>query len=260
VRLVPATSYHGAVDADVAVFYGFQENVRGVMRDFIAHGRHAVHIDLGYWCRRWNGSRYGYHRTSIDAHHPTAYFQNVKHPQDRADQLGIKLEAWKRGGSHILLCGMSEKAAGVVGLRFLEWERKAMKQIRAATNRAIWYRPKPCRNGLTSEIAGTRLATPRVTDTGVTDINDAMREAFAVVSHHSNAGIDAIVSGVPCFQVDGVAAPMGLADLSLIETPKEPSDEERRQWANDVAYTQFNLREMRDGTMWRHFKDEGLIT
>jgi len=155
---------------------------------------------------------------------------------------------------------MSEKAAGVVGLRYLQWERAAVEQIRAVTNRAIWYRPKPSKLGRHDEIAGTRLAVARVTDTGVTDINEAMREAFAVVSHHSNAGIDAIVSGVPCFQIDGVAAPMGFSDLSAIETPKTPSDEERRQWANDVAYTQFNLREMRDGTMWRHLKDEGLIT
>jgi hypothetical protein len=36
-------------------------------------------------------------------------------------------------------------------------------------------------------------------------------------------------------------------------------DEERRQFAFDVAYCQFNHSEAEDGTMWRHFKDEGLV-
>lgn len=262
-RLIDADNYNGSVEADVAVFYGFQPELRRVMHDYVAAGKHAIHIDLGYWSRRLPptphkpmGDRYGYHRFSIDAHHPTAYFQKVKHKQDRADRLGIRLETWKNGGEYILLCGMSEKAAGVVGLKYQEWEEQAVWRIKHATGRPIHYRPKPNKQSSYRGIAGTVLMPsgyPRL------DIRDALRGAFCVVSHHSNAGIDAIVSGVPCFQHDGIAAPMGLSDLNKIETPKVPTDDERRQWANDVAYTQFNCQEMRAGIPWRQFKNEGLI-
>jgi hypothetical protein len=255
--------YAGVVDADVAVFYGFQPNVRRVMRDYVLANKHAIHIDLGYWSRRFRGSRYGYHRFSINSHHPTDYFQRVKHPQDRADALGITLETWKHGGSHILLCGMSEKAAGVVGFTYQQWERDAVVKIQKATERPIWYRPKAVKGHNYPRINGTQLNEPcAIFDSKgypISDISRALSNAWCVVSHHSNAGIDAVISGVPCFQVDGVALPMGLADFSKIETPKEPTIDERRQWVNDVAYTQFNCEEMRAGVPWRHFKDEGLI-
>lgn len=261
-RLIPADKYNGEVDADVAVFYGFQPHVRKVMRNYVLANRHAVHVDLGYWSRRFRGDRYGYHRFSINRHHPD-YFQRVKHPRDRADELGIKLEPWSHGGEYVLLCGMSEKAAGVVGLGFQEWEREAARQIAAVTSRPIWYRPKPNKYGSYRGINGTQMTRPRAKLSAegypTTDISDALRGAWCVVSHHSNAGIDAIVAGVPCFQVDGVALAMGLADLRKIETPRQPTDDERRQWANDVAYTQFNCSEMRKGVPWRHFKSEGLI-
>lgn len=241
-------------DHDVAVFYGFQEMLRKAMADYVRAGKHAVHIDLGYWCRRWNGNRYGFHRFSIDSHHPVAYFQKVRHPKDRADTVGVRLESWRNNGRYILLCGMSEKAAGVVGLGFEEYERDAVNQIRSVTSRPIMYRPKPNKQGNYRALPGTQLMAP-----GYSDIFSPLAGAHAVVSHHSNAGIDAIVFGVPCFQLDGVALPMGLSDLCQIEKPKVPDQAERRQWANDVAYTQFNCEEMRDGVPWRHFKDEGLI-
>lgn len=151
---------------------------------------------------------------------------------------------------------MSEKAAGVVGLGYQEFEYAAVQQLRRVTDREICYRPKPAKLANYRGIKGTTMLPSHYP---MVDIVDALKEAFCVVSHHSNAGIDAIVNGVPCFQVDGIAAPMGLADLNKIETPKTPSDEERRQWANDVAYTQFNVQEMAAGVPWRHFKDEGLI-
>jgi hypothetical protein len=258
--IVDGEKKYNGVEADVAVFYGFQPAMRRAMREYVAAGHHAIHIDLGYWSRRWRGSRYGYHRFSIDAHHPNAYFQRVRHPRDRADALGITL---RTAGSYVLLCGMSEKAAGVCGYGFHEWERDAVKKIRAATRRMILFRPKPAKHANYQGLDGTRLAPARklFDDEGypIVDIVDAVRGAFCVVSHHSNAGMDAIVEGVPCFQLDGVAAPMGLSDLSMIEKPKLPTDEERQQWANDVAYTQFNCQEMRAGIPWRHFKEEGLI-
>lgn len=255
--------YKGTVDADAAVFYGFQPSLRRCMRDYVLAGKHAVHIDLGYWSRRYRGNRYGYHRFSINSHHPVDYFQKVKHPQDRADELGITLEHWKNGGSYILLCGMSDKAAGVVGLGYHEWERDAVRQIAKVTKRPIWFRPKARKQGTYEKITGATLMPPRtrLDEKGypISDIAVALADAFCVVSHHSNTGIDAIIAGVPCFQVDGVALPMGLSDFRKIETPKEPTQDERRQWANDVAYTQFNLEEMRAGVPWRHFKNEGLI-
>lgn len=253
--LIKVGAYAGKPEADVAVFYGLRGVLKTIMADYKAAGLKAIYIDLGYWKRNWNGDRYGFHRFSINDRHPTAYFQQAKHPPDRANAIGIRIEPWRKGGEHILLCGMSQKCAEFEGYKFEQWERDAVKKIRAVTDRPIWYRPKPNKHGAYAPIDGTTFRPSR----RLSDITDALTDAWAIVSHHSNAGIDAIVHGVPCFSEEGVAVPMGLSDLISIEQRHYPTDDERRAWVNDVAYCQFNRQEMRDGTAWRHFKNEGLV-
>jgi hypothetical protein len=245
---------------DVLVFYGFDgsrdSNISKAFGDYVTDGRKAVYIDVGYFKLKKELGRYRcYHRFSVNARHPDAYFQNIKHPQDRADRCHVRVEKKMRQGSRILLCGMSDKASAFDGA--IGWEQAAINEIRKYTNRPIVYRPKPQRekNGQMPPIVGVGYSNPEL----VPSIQTELQNAWAVVSHHSNAGIDALCMGVPCFQDEGVASVLGLKDLALIENPRLPSYEERRQLMNDVCYAQFNGFECEDGTAWRHLKDDGLI-
>lgn len=255
---VRSEDYAGVV-SDVAMFYGFdgsrQSRIARAFEDYKRAGKKAVYIDLGYFNDRVKDGRYGYHRFSVNARHPTAYFQNVKHPGDRFRVHGRKIEPWKANGKNILLCGMSQKCAAFEGFAFEQWERAAIKKIKAVTARPIVYRPKPKRNREppAPPIEGVGYSDPR------TSIHSEFRNAWAVVSHHSNAGIDALLAGVPSFSDEGVATALGQTDLALIEQRNHPSDEERIQFANDIAYCQFNREEMRNGTAWYHLKNEGLV-
>lgn len=246
--------------SDVAIFYGFDgsrdSKITQAFNEYRGAGRKAIYIDLGYFSQRWNGDRYGFHRFSVNARHPTAYFQNVKHKSDRFKVHNRKIEPWRQPGQNIIVCGMSDKCARFEGFDFEEWERNAIKRIRQATDRPIVYRPKPQRKTVSQypPIAGVSYSNPLHKS-----LSDELRDAWAVVSHHSNAGMDALLAGVPCFQDEGVAIALGYSDLGQIESPRIPTDDERRQFAADVAYCQFNRPEMRDGTAWRHFKDEGLV-
>jgi len=152
---------------------------------------------------------------------------------------------------------MSEKCAVFEGFGFEQWERNAIAQMRKVTDRPIVYRPKPRKRDTPQYpmIEGVAYSNPAKTK----HLEDELRDAWAVVSHHSNAGIDALLNGVACYSAEGVATVVGCTDLADIENRRFPTDEERRQWAYDIAYCQFNRPEMRDGTAWRHFKDEGLV-
>jgi hypothetical protein len=247
--------------SDVALFYGFDgsrnSTIYKAFNDYKAAGGKAVYIDLGYFNDRMKDGRYGYHRFSVNARHPTAYFQKERHPGDRFAVHGRKIEPWKRGaGRNILVCGMSRKCAEFEGFQFEEWERKAIGALRLVTDRPIVYRPKPVRvrEQPPPPIKGVGYSNPRTTG-----IQAELRNAWAVVSHHSNAGIDGLLVGVPSFSDEGVATALGHTDVSLIEQPRQPSDEERRQFAWDVAYTQFHIDEMASGLAWRHLKNEGLV-
>jgi hypothetical protein len=191
--------------------------------------------------------------------HPNAYFQNVKHRADRFNTLQVPVADPKRPkkrGNHILLCGMSQKCAEWEGFEFEEWERAAVERIKAATDREIIYRPKPNREFKYNPLPGTVFKPALGIDM---EITATLRQSWAVVSHHSNAGLDAVVYGIPAFCEEGVPLAVGCSDLSKIEEPFFPEELDRMQFLNDVAYCQFNRDEMADGTAWRHFKSEGLV-
>jgi hypothetical protein len=248
--------------SDVAVFYGFDgsrdSKITQASKDYYrVAGKPFVYIDLGYFSQRFRGDRYGYHRFAVSDRHPTYYFQKFKHKSDRFDVHGIKIEPWRTPGKNIVLCGMSEKCAVFEGYDFEQWEREAIAKIKAVTDRPIIYRPKPRRSSDPSQY-------PPIKGVGYSDpskrsLREDLADAWCVVSHHSNAGIDSLLAGVPCFADEGVASVLGKEDLSDIENPLIPTDQERKQFAADVAYCQFNRPEMRDGTVWRHLKNEGLV-
>lgn len=244
---------------DALLHYGFDgsrgSNIAKAHADYVAAGKHAVYVDIGYFKRRDLYDRYeDYQRFAINDRHPTAYFQKVKHGPDRASAHPIAMRATMNQGRKVVVCGMSTKASAFDNVD--GWTEAAIKELRKHTDRPIVYRPKPQRRkyGQLPPIPGTEYSDPITRR-----LEDELKDAWAVVSHHSNAGLDALIAGVPCFQPEGVASVLGLADLSKIEEPLLPDYEQRRQLINDVCYCQWNAWEIEAGQAWHHFKDEGLI-
>lgn len=238
----PSTGFDGAV------FYGFREPLPRIMDLYREAGRFAVHIDLGYWGRVDGGSYAGYHKVAVNARHPTAYFQRRKHPADRISRFGVQLKPW-RAGNHVLVCGMSEKHAKSEKMAHQEWEKATIERLMAVTDREIRYRPKP------GDLAARDI--PGACRSRGGPIQADLEGCHAVVSLHSNVAIDALVAGVPSFSLHGVGTVLGLSDFDLIESPIYPDG--REQWLADVAYCQFNVDEMANGTVWRHLRDDGII-
>lgn len=238
-------------EAEVAVFYGMSGNLHRIFDEYRAAGLTAVYIDLGYWSRRAIGARYtGYHKFSVNDRHPTAYFQKRKHDPARLAVHNVIVGPWRSEGKHVLVAGMGVKASEFEGFRHEEWERTAIGQIKAVTDRPIVYRPKPsCRQA--RPIDGTIYSPP------TEGLDAVLADCHAVVTHHSNVAVDALLAGIPAFCSEGVAAPMSLRDVRRIEAPVMPVG--REQWAADIAWTQWNLAEMTDGSAWRYLKDEGLV-
>lgn len=243
-----------APTSDVAVFYGLNGH-QHVLRDYRRRGRAAIYIDLGYWGRHEGGRRAGFHKIALNARHPTAYFQRRHHDPARFDHFGIPVRSWRgpRSDGFILLAGMSAKAAKAEGFAPEEWEQKAVKEIRKHTDRRIVYRPKPNWPGA-RRIPGTDLVRGKDGD-----VEAWLSRCHAVVTHHSNVAVEAILHGVPAFAWDGVATAPGKAssDLSRIEDPPEATDVYR--WASDIAWTQWNVEEMRSGDAWNYLREEGLV-
>lgn len=245
----------GASAFDCAVFYGLEGNCRQILTDYSKFGT-AVYVDLGYWGRREGGRWAGFHKVTLNGRHPTSYFQVRKHPPDRLARFHVEPKPWRAAGSHILLAGMGDKGAWAEGFRPEEWERAALTELRKFTDRPIVYRPKPSWK-TAKPIAGT-LYSPHNRP-----VEADLAGCWAVVTHHSNVAVDALVAGVPTFCWGGVAEPLSSKNLAEIERPyypgRESGENDRAQWMADIAYTQWNIAEMRQGLPWRHLKAERLI-
>lgn len=239
----------GNIEADVAVFYGFTPPLRTIMRDYRDNAK-AVYIDLGYWGKHEGGRRAGYHKVTINDRHPTKYFQNVKHKSDRFDRFNLKIKPWRQSGDHVLVAGMSYKAANASGFAGQEWELKIIRELKQNTGRKIVYRPKPnCKSS--GRINGVDFSPPDQ------PLAEAMQNCHCIVSHHSNVMVDGLIEGMPGFSWEGAAVPMTLSNLEKVEEPIMPDG--REQFMADLAYCQFTVHEMEQGVPWRHFKSEGLI-
>lgn len=244
-------------DYDVAVFYGLEPPIPELFEYYRAAGR-AVYVDLGYWGRREGGRWTGYHKVCVNARHPTAYFRKPQHALDRLSELRVQIkpmaprdaEPWK----HILLAGMGDKGAAAEGYRPEEWERWAIDRIRQLTDRPILYRPKP------SWKQARPIKGPGMRFSGrERDVSLELVNCWAVVTHHSNVAVDAAVAGIPTFCWGGVAAAISRSDLVEIETPVAHPMGVRQDWAADLAYTQWSVKEIASGACWRHLKSDGLL-
>jgi hypothetical protein len=150
-------------------------------------------------------------------------------PRDRIAAHDVVLKPWQRGGRSVLVCPPTDYFMAAHGCA--DWLETTLQALHRHTDRPIVVRRKP-QPGETVE-----------------PLAEALSKAHALVTHSSNVAIEAVVAGVAVFvSPSSAAAPMGLTDLSLIETPVYP---ERDKWLAHLAYCQFSFEEMRSGAAWR---------
>lgn len=246
--MIPSNRYHGILEYDVAIFYGLASGLNRVFHDYRKH-RKAVYVDLGYWSRRKRTRWDGYHKLALNSRHPTAYFQRTQHPPDRFNSHHLQIRPWREEGRHILVAGMSDKAAQAEGFQPHQWETETIQRLKLLTNRPIFYRPKPnWANARPIENSSFRRDVPLEND---------LLDCHAVVAHHSNVAVDALLAGVPCICPGGVASVLSGRELEQIDKPPTPRG--REQWAADLAYTQWSIAEIEGGDAFRYLVADGLI-
>ena len=78
-------------------------------------------------------------------------------------------------------------------------------------------------------------------------------DVHALVTFNSAAAIESILAGVPAFVMapTHAAAPVANRDLAAIESPYWPDHDKIHAWACHLAYGQFHVKELRDGTAMR---------
>jgi len=162
----------------------------------------------------------------------------VDRPSDRWNKLDYPIENRKQG-KHILLVTPSEKPCKFYHINKKEWLENTISQIKKYTDRPIIIRDKAPR-------------PQRIIKT----IFDDLINCHALVTYQSIAAIESVLYGVPAFTLAPTAAdPVCDKDLSLIETPTVQDKDKIYKWACHLAYGQFHINELKDGTAYRILMD-----
>jgi hypothetical protein len=79
----------------------------------------------------------------------------------------------------------------------------------------------------------------------------------AVVTFNSVAAVESILAGVPAFVLapSHVAEPVANRDLSKIDTPFYPDPDLLMAWCHSMAYGQYHVRELKNGTAFRMMQE-----
>jgi hypothetical protein len=203
----------------------------------------CIMFDKGYDRSRGPNRVWEFWRIAVNAHHPTEFLTTARMPPDRSRQMGMLAKRWRAKGSHILLAGSSAKYHEFYGLPHpTEWAEMTIEKMRQFTDREIIYRPKPSWREAT-KIAGATYSKP-----GRAGIDVDLADAWALVTHGSNACYEAIQWGVPCIILgNGVAKPISSSRLEVIERPLLARSRSVNQWLANLAYCQWTLAELTRG-------------
>lgn len=207
-----------------------------IMQQCWEDNRDFYYVDTGYFGnRRWKE----WHRiVKNDLQHD----QLVARPDDRFKRFNKEITPWKKDGRKILVALPDEKPCRFYNTDLESWTTNTIEQIKKYTDRPIEIRAR----------------APRREDRVLSNtLQEALDDdVFALVTFNSNAATEAVFYGIPSFVLSPshAASPVCLRDLSMIETPLYADN--RYEWACHLAYGQFHISEMKDGTAMRMLVNE----
>lgn len=192
----------------------------------VKSGRPFWHVDNGYW-RSVGNTPHGYHRVCYRGMTPLFM------PGDRP-RFWIKMKPWRTTGSHVLLALPTGNFGRAVGISYDHWFKTIEQRIRQYTDRPVRVRAKD-------------VSTPIEAD---------LVDCWALVTHSSNAAVDAVLAGIPAFvEPTAPTAMLGnIGGVGLISIEK-PALIDRDDWWTSLSYQQFTQTELSDGTAWPYLRE-----
>jgi len=174
-----------------------------------------------------------------------------KYPSDRWQEIckidpRYQWKGWKKKGNKILIIVPNRKSCVFYGYEDGKaedrdeskptWLMNTIETIKKHTDMEIVIREK-----------GSRSARQHHS------IFDALDQGiFATVAFNSIAALESVIYGVPSFvAVPCAASPLALTDLSKISTPFYPDELLVQQHCASLAYGQFTVEEIANGTAWK---------
>jgi len=179
-------------------------------------GRPYLHLDNGY-VKPARGMPIGYYRITYCSPAPILLDDPPK------ARVKVPMHPWRTQGRHVLIGIPGADYGKAWGMDMQAWLRTCVTILRRHTERPAYTRHKKSHMPLARDF----------------------RNCWAVYTHSSNIGVDAVLAGIPLFCAEtNPAAPVGNIDIADISRPAMP---DRQRWFDSLMAQQYTLSEMRSG-------------
>jgi len=225
--------------------------------ELVMYGILAGSGEVYKWCEKEQKVFYfmdhGYFTNAHDKPHwlritKNKHCQNVmqQKPADRYEKYFKQdIKQWNKKGHKILVLPPTNAMANFFSAE--NWLANTLKTLKDNTDRPIVVREKPYNPTITVDEVGATVKVDKPTNhQGKIDWS----EYYATVTYNSNTMVASLSNGVPvfCDPKNCAAAPISETDFSRIETPKYG---DRVALFSSLAYNNWNMDEMANGTAWR---------
>lgn len=215
-----------------------------IMKQCWEDGRDFYYIDTGYFgnertATNPNGWKLWHRIVKNDLQHG----EIMPRPDDRFCKFKKEFKSWKKDGRTILIAAPDEKPCKFYGTTKDQWVRHTIDKIKQFTDRPVVVRER---------------AAKRIDRVATDTLKAALdRDIFALVTFNSIAAIESIFHGIPAFTLApcNAASPVALQDLSRIEDPYYADKDKLYAWACHLAYGQFHINELKDGSAKQLLKE-----
>jgi len=269
--------------AKIGCMFGYggtnqMHHTKGRRRDLVERakkkGIYIITFDGGVLSSFGNTTTHPKHHWRVALYSPmnNGNFLSDNSPPDRWEMMkslwNIKYEPWRKSNPNdpILFVLQPQDNWSMNQLDPVEWFNDVYKKLRPLTKRKFKIRPHP-NHGPHMEsrkkefpedcelIIGQKYFQGDEKKHYRFHYQDALNNCHAVVTHNSTACIDSCVRGVPTFCTSDLALawPVANKDLTKIENPEYP---DRDQWVYDLGYKQWTEKEIRNGTVFKRFKEK----
>lgn len=240
------------VDCDLAVMWGHSNSWRNVIADRRKRSRDYCVMERGYIGDRFEAaslSLNGQHGEAVNIIPLTG--EESEGAVDRTDQFKNLLmkpkkidlkKAKKKNGPYVLLIGQMPTDASLNGLDIAHWLMQRAVEIDEAGYNVV-YRPHPDDPRQNNGIFGLPYTKPGAS------LEAVMKKAVCIYTYSSNAGVDAVLAGLPVIAESPVSMVHRVAGHSVADIKKagELTDEDRWAWFDWLVNCQWTIKEISEG-------------
>lgn len=156
------------------------------------------------------------------------------------NHFGKLMQPWSQDGRVALVCGQVKGDAALYGVNFEKW---AQEVTDALLRQGAWvvYRPHPLM------LRHDQRWCPQGAEFSTHPLETDLARAAVCVTFNSTSGVEAALAGVPVIACDEGSMVRAVAVHDIAQPVIRP---DRSAWAHRLAWCQWRLEEIADGTAW----------